>query len=174
MSALAKRVCLENWKGEEGRGREDANWCNRILNSMWSRQNQIQPFPWSGSSNQRSNLTPDCTPDILLQISPWAGRSSVLLQGVGSPPRTSLGRKQSLCPGSPFDPRRRTSPPYWSGHYPRGTLPPGSKRGQVVSQASLIFFILQSNICTSLKSCTSHHRREKQREKINLNTERAT
>lgn len=74
----------------------------------------------------KHDLTPDCIQDISLQISPWADRFSAPLRGAGSPLRTFAAQTQSLCPGSPFDPRRRTSPLYWNGHYLRGILPPGS------------------------------------------------
>lgn len=85
------------------------------------------PFPFSFVENQ-IKLTPDCTPGILLQTSPWDGRFFGPRQGAESPPGTSLVRRQSLFPGSPFDRRRRTSPLYWNGHYHRGIPPPGSKQ----------------------------------------------
>lgn len=72
------------------------------------------------STDRRCKPTPDCIQDILLQISPWAGQSSVPLQGAESLLGTSAVQTQSLCPESPFGPRRRTSPLYWNGRYPRG------------------------------------------------------
>lgn len=112
---------------------------------MWALQkNPIQLLAQSGSSSQRCTLTPDCIQGILLQISPWAGQFSGPLRGAESPPGTFVVQKQNLCPGSPFDQRRRTSPPYWSGHYPRGILPLESKRAKGRGQS--YFNILQCNI----------------------------
>lgn len=82
------------------------------------------------STDSRCKPTPDCIQDILLQISPWAGQSSGPLQGAESLPGTSAVQTQSLCPESPFDPRRRTSPLYWNGRYPRGIPQLESKKAK--------------------------------------------
>lgn len=85
---------------------------------MYARHAKLRAFP-----RLMCKRTPDCIQDISLQTSPWGDRSSAPHRGAGNPPRTFEAQTQSLCPESPFDPRRRTSPLYWNGHYLRGILP---------------------------------------------------
>lgn len=115
MSALAKRVCLENCSETQ----------KPVLTSNFNAC-EARKTQFSGATRPTRKLTPDCIPDIWLRISPWDDQFSVPLRGAGSPLRTSAAQTQSLCPGSPFDPRRRTSLLYWNGHYLRGILPLGS------------------------------------------------
>lgn len=108
-------------------------------NAKWTLISQLELLGPCDFNVLPAKLTLDCIQDILQQISPSAGQSSGLLQGAGTPPGTSATQTQSPCPGSPFGPRRRTSPLYWNGHYPQGILPLESKRTKYLLQRCNLF-----------------------------------
>lgn len=122
---VGKDVCRVS-AGKEGLSGKSQRNADSVLTSNLNVREACKT-KFSGVTWLTRKLTPDCIQDILLQISPWGGRFSVPLRGAGSPLRTFAVQTQSLCPESPFDPRRRTSPLYWNGHYLQGTLPLGSK-----------------------------------------------